>query len=161
MRKDRKEVAEQNSRVAGIYFKMMEVLFLNRVVAYPMEWEWCRRTLLSQEKPLMRILTLVWIVTMTIFVGCTETPRGSPVDNDQKVLTGGPITGTTIRDLPRAVKNTVKKQMPNAEISNIGKITQQDGRVVYELSFVDPDGDPEMWVRDDGQILPKPIEVQQ
>ena len=95
-----------------------------------------------------------------LFFGCTETPphMGAAVDNDQNVLTGGPITGTTIQDLPASVKDTLKARAPHAEIAGIEK-SRRDGNVVYEISFIDTDI-PEIYLRADGQVMPEPVRAQ-
>jgi len=108
----------------------------------------------------MRITLFAPLVLAAMLAGCTETPQyqGAAVDSDQNVLTGGPITGTTIQDLPAAVKRTLKERVPTAEIASILK-SRRDGRVVYEISFIDNDT-PEIFVRDDGTVMPEPVRTQ-
>jgi len=101
------------------------------------------------------------VAAVMIMVGCTETPRqpmGAAVDNDQNVLTGGPITGTTIEDLPMSVKDTLKELVPQAEIASIEKV-QQGGHVIYDITFIDS-ANPEMYLRDDGKVVPEPARTQ-
>ena len=95
-----------------------------------------------------------------LFFGCKETPQhmGAAVDNDQNVLTGGPITGTTIQQLPLSVKDTLKARVPHAEIAGINK-TRRNGEVIYDISFIDADN-PELYVRSDGQVMPEPMRAQ-
>lgn len=98
------------------------------------------------------------VAAILLFAGCTETPEqhmGAAVDNDQNVLTGGPITGTTIDDLPPAVKETLKERVPHAEIATIEK-ARRDGKTVYEFNFAEPDKTPALYVRRDGVIVPAP-----
>ena len=78
---------------------------------------------------------------------------GAAVDNDQNVLTGGPITGTTIEELPGTVKETLKERVPHAEIATIEK-TRRDGRLVYAFNFVDSDTTAALYVRKDGVVVP-------
>src|ERR1700743_2418164 len=87
---------------------------------------------------------------VSLLAGCSETPQfqGAAVDNDQNVLTGGPITGTTIQDLPPAVKDALKSRTPHAEIASISK-TRQGKRVVYDISFDEMDKTPEIYLRED------------
>src|ERR1700748_3673749 len=108
----------------------------------------------------MRFKIFTFLIAVTVgaaisFFGCTSTPQhwGAAVDNDQNVLTGGPITGTTIQDLPDSVKETLKARVPHAEIAGINK-TRRDGEVVYDISFIDSDN-AEIYLRADGQILPQ------
>lgn len=98
------------------------------------------------------------MVAIGILAGCTETPEqnmGAAVDNDQNVLTGGPITGTTIDDLPAAVKETLKDQVPHAEIATIEK-ARRNGVTVYEFNFSEPDQYQTLYVRKDGVVVPEP-----
>ena len=83
---------------------------------------------------------------------------GAAVDNDQNVLTGGPITGTTLQELPMAVKGALKKLVPHAEIASIEK-TQRGGRAVYDITFIGS-ANPEMYLRDDGRVMPEPLRAQ-
>lgn len=105
---------------------------------------------------------MVIITAVAVLAGCTETPEehmGSAVDNDQNVLTGGPITGTTIDDLPSAVKETLKERAPHAEIATIDK-TRREGRTVYEFNFAEPDKTPTLYVRRDGAVVPAPTSAE-
>ena len=98
------------------------------------------------------------IAAIAMFLACTETPKqpmGAAVDNDQNVLTGGPITGTTVNDLPPAVKETLWERVPHAEIATIEK-SRSDGRLVYEFNFTEPDRHPTLYIRKDGVVVPQP-----
>lgn len=109
----------------------------------------------------MRFLILTFFAAAALLGGCSETPQfvGAAVDNDQNVLTGGPITGTTIQDLPAAVKEALKERVPHAEIVSITK-SRRDGSMVYNVSFANSDT-PEMYLRDDGQVMPEPVRAKQ
>jgi len=72
--------------------------------------------------------------------------------NDQNVLTGGPVTGTTIKDLPQPLKNTLKEKAPTAEIADIDKETQ-GGQVIYRITFSEPAKNPTMYISQDGAIV--------
>lgn len=107
-----------------------------------------------------------FIAAAALLAGCTETPQnmGAAVDHDQNVLTGGPITGTTIQDLPKAVKRTLELRAPHEEIASIEK-TRRGGRVVYEISFMDEDRTdntltPDLSVREDGKVMPEPMRAE-
>lgn len=104
---------------------------------------------------LKRFRILTFLAAAAIFAGCSETPqyKGAAVDTDQNVLTGGPITGTTIEELPTTVKETLKQRSPHAEIASIGKL-RRNGTVIYEISFLNSD-DPDLYVADDGKPLPE------
>lgn len=81
------------------------------------------------------------------------------MDRDQNVLTGGPITGVTIQDLPSAVKDTLKQRVPHSEIVSITK-SSRNGEAVYDISFVEADNTPEIYVADDGKVMPEPMRAQ-
>ena len=102
-------------------------------------------------------LKIFLLLAAAILAGCSETPQfvGAAVDNDQNVLTGGPITGTTIEDLPASVKEALKERVPRAEIVSITK-SHRNGSVVYNISFANSDT-PEIYLRDDGQVMPEPL----
>ena len=102
------------------------------------------------------------MAAIALLVSCTETPEkqmGASVDNDQNVLTGGPITGTTIDDLPSTVKETLKERVPHAEIATIEK-SRRDGATVYQFDFAEPDKTPTLYVRKDGVVVPIPTTAQ-
>lgn len=100
---------------------------------------------------------LSMLAAAALLAGCSETPQyqGAAVDNDQNVLTGGPITGTTIDDLPGAVKQSLRERVPSAEIVSITK-SRRSGRMVYDISFANSDT-RELYLRDDGKVLPEPM----
>jgi outer membrane murein-binding lipoprotein Lpp len=108
----------------------------------------------------MRFTIFAFITAVAMLAGCSDTPQymGAAVDNDQNVLTGGPITGTTIENLPAAVKQTLKERVPHAEIASIVKM-RRDGKVTYEISFLKSEN-PDIYLRDDGKILPEPVRAQ-
>jgi|SRR6185312_6381383 len=97
------------------------------------------------------------LAAVALLASCSETPQyvGAAVDNDQNVLTGGPITGTTLDDLPAAVKQSLRDRVPHAEIVSITK-SRRDGSMVYDVSFANSDT-RELYLRDDGAVLPEPM----
>ena len=105
----------------------------------------------------MKTYILGLLVAAGLVTGCTETRQhmGAAAENDHNVLTGGPMTGTTLSDLPQAVRSTLSSQDPNAEIADIDKTTR-NGQVVYEISFTEPGKNPKMYITADGQILSNP-----
>jgi hypothetical protein len=116
--------------------------------------------MLFQLISFMRFNFLVLFAAAALLAGCSETPQfqGAAVDNDQNVLTGGPITGTTIDDLPAAVKQSLRQRVPNAEIVSITK-SRRNANMVYDISFVNSDV-RELYLRDDGEVLPEPMRAQ-
>ena len=95
-----------------------------------------------------------------LLAGCSETPQfqGAAVDNDQNVLTGGPITGTTLDDLPAPVKETLKERVPQAEVVSITR-SKRDGKIVYDITLANSEI-PELYLREDGQVMPEPLRAQ-
>jgi hypothetical protein len=88
-----------------------------------------------------------------LLFGCTAERQkmGASAENDQNVLTGGPIVGTTISDLPQQVRDTLRQDMPHAEIADIEK-TSQNGEIVYKISFLQPGANPTVWIGQDGKM---------
>lgn len=102
----------------------------------------------------MKTQILCAIASIALLVGCSEMRKhmGGSAQNDNNVLTGGPVTGTTIKDLPQAVKNTLKEKAPTAEIADIDK-ESQGGRVIYRITFSEPGKNPPMYLSQDGTIV--------
>lgn len=102
----------------------------------------------------LRIFSVIAVAAI-MAVGCRQTPEhmGAAVDNDSNVLTGGPITGITLQDLPPAVKETIKQQAPHAEIELIEKKTR-NGEPVYAFTFTESSNTPKLYVSEDGRALP-------
>lgn len=101
------------------------------------------------------VAVFVAVAFGAIVAGCRQTPEhmGAAVDNDSNVLTGGPITGITLQDLSPAVKEALKQQAPHAEIELIEKKTRA-GQVVYKFTFSESSNTPELYVSEDGTVLP-------
>jgi len=101
----------------------------------------------------MKTQILCAIASAALLVGCSgmrESMGGA--ENDRNVLTGGPVTGTTINDLPPPVKNRLKELAPTAEIADIDKQTQ-GGRAIYRITFTEPARNPTMYISQDGTII--------
>ena len=102
----------------------------------------------------MRLRIFVVVAVAAIMVGCRQTPEhmGAAVDNDSNVLTGGPITGITLQDLPPSVKETLEARAPHAEIELIEK-KPRNGQLVYEFTFTESSNTPKLYVSEDGKVL--------
>jgi hypothetical protein len=102
----------------------------------------------------MKIKILCSVATALLLAGCTESRQhmGAASDNDHNVLTGGPITGTTLKDLPQPVKDTLQKQVPQSEIADIDKL-KRNGQIVYQISFTEPGKNPKVYITQDGKVL--------
>ena len=90
-----------------------------------------------------------------LLVGCssaeTRKHAGGPNLNDQNVLSGGPVVGTTLADLPAPVKHTLQQQMPTAEVADIDKV-ERNGKIVYEITFAEPGKNPTIYIAADGTL---------
>jgi hypothetical protein len=93
------------------------------------------------------------IAAMALLLSCSQmrTSMGG-AENDHNVLTGGPLSGTTINDLPQPVKNTLKEKAPTAEIADIDR-QSQGGRMIYRFTFTEPARNPTMYISEDGSIV--------
>jgi hypothetical protein len=105
----------------------------------------------------MKIQILCAIAVLGLLNGCAWTGKhtGASDYNDQNVLTGGPVAGMTIKDLPQTVKDTLEQKVPKAEISNIQR-ENMSGKSVYKISFLDPNKFPPMWIAEDGNVVTAP-----
>ena len=102
----------------------------------------------------MKTRILCEIALAALLVGCSgmREGMGGGAENDKNVLTGGPVTGTTIKDLPEPVKNKLKELVPSAEIADIDKQTQ-GGRVIYRITFSESARNPTMYISQDGTLV--------
>ena len=107
------------------------------------------------------VLGFLAMAFLGMVAACRQTPQdmGAAVDHDQNVLTGGPITGITLQDLPPAVKETLKERVPHAEITLIDRATR-NGEVVYKFTFTESSSTPKLYVSEDGKVLPTSTEEQ-
>ena len=105
----------------------------------------------------MKTQILCAITVAGLLCGCAWSGKHTGATNydDQNVLTGGPTVGMTIRELPQAVKDSLQKTVPTAEISNIHRETM-GGKSVYKVSFLDPNRYPPLWVAEDGNLVTAP-----
>jgi hypothetical protein len=101
----------------------------------------------------MKTQILCAIASAALLLGCSEMRKSmGGTEHDKNVLTGGPVTGTTINDLPQAVKNTLKEKAGSAEIADIDK-QSQGGRFIYRITFTEPAKNPTMYISQDGSIV--------
>jgi len=103
----------------------------------------------------MKIRLLCIVAVAALIAGCAETSKhaGATAENDSNVLTGGPVVGTRIQDLPAPVQASLQQRMPTAEIAGIDK-ERENGRTFYKISFIQPGKNPVMWFAEDGTVLP-------
>jgi hypothetical protein len=103
----------------------------------------------------------LWAAVLLLLVGCMETRShmGGPSENDSNVLTGGPVTGTQLSDLPPAVRETLKRRVPTGEVADIDKQNFR-GEVLYKISFAEPGRNPALYISEDGKIIQSSINHQ-
>jgi hypothetical protein len=109
----------------------------------------------SKQKPMsMKTQLLCLLVGAGLLAGCTESRQrvGGAAETDQNVLTGGPITGTTLKDLPQPVRYALQQNAPGAEVADIDH-SVRNGQVIYEISFTRPGRNPKIYITRDGEIL--------
>jgi hypothetical protein len=99
----------------------------------------------------MKTQILCGMVITGLLSGCAWTGHHTVFSKykDQNVLTGGPTFGTTIASLPQSVQNTLKEKATALEVSHIHK-ANIDGKMVYQVKFLDSEKAPPMWIREDG-----------
>jgi hypothetical protein len=76
---------------------------------------------------------------------------GAPADTFG-VISGGPVTGVKLSELPPPVSKTLHDRAPNVGIASVNKETWGD-RVVYIVSFSDPAHHPRLYLAADGTVL--------
>ena len=77
--------------------------------------------------------------------------RGA-AETDSNVLTGGPVTGILIKDLPAPVRQVLKEKSPTAEVADISTRTR-DGRFIYRIVFSEPAQNPTLYIAEDGTLM--------
>ena len=103
-----------------------------------------------------QILSLLMVIALG--AGCSDmrhSARGG-AGTEAGVLAGGPTSGTTIDDLPQAVRDTLKQKVPHAQIADIDR-QNRDGQVVYKISFSAPGKNPTLYIAEDGAMVPHPV----
>ena len=101
----------------------------------------------------MKTQIICAIASVALLLGCSSMRENmGGAENDKNVLTGGPVTGTTINDLPQPVKDTLKEKAGSAEIADIDK-QSQGGRVIYRITFTEPGRNPTMYISQDGSVV--------
>ena len=105
----------------------------------------------------MKTQILCAIAVVGLLSGCAWSGKhtGASDYNDQSVLTGGPMVGMTIKDLPQTVKDALQQKVPTAEISNIQR-QNMTGKTVYKIDFLDSNKYPPLWFADDGNQVTAP-----
>src|SRR5436190_23114099 len=92
------------------------------------------------------------VLALGLTCGCTYRGHVGGAGSDHNVLTGGPVTGTRLSDLPQPVKETLQKQVRSGEVADIDKQMLGD-EIVYKISFTDPTNSPALYISQDGRIV--------
>jgi hypothetical protein len=102
----------------------------------------------------MRFQLLGVVAIIGLASGCAEFRKGQrgAADSDHNVMTGGPVRGTRINQLPPIVRLTLAEEAPDAEVADIVP-TSQDGRLVYRITFSEPEKNAPLLIEDDGVIV--------
>src|SRR5947208_1345328 len=103
----------------------------------------------------MRLVVLLWLAALVALApGCAlfnRNARGG-ADTDNNVLTGGPVSGIQIKNLPQAVKRVLREKAPAAEIADIAN-RNRDGKLVYRIVFSEPVKNPTLYIAEDGTVM--------
>ena len=81
-----------------------------------------------------------------------EEIAGEICESTDPLYVGGPVSGTKLQDLPQSVRNTLKERVASAEVADIDK-QNQNGQVVYKISFAEPGKNPALYITADGRIM--------
>ena len=97
------------------------------------------------------------LTALTVATGCTEARKnmGAANENDRNVLTGGPVTGTKLSDVPDSVRRNLRENFPTAEVADIDK-QSLNGQTVYKISFAEPGKNPTVYISEDGKTIQNP-----
>jgi uncharacterized membrane protein YkoI len=74
------------------------------------------------------------------------------IQDVKKALTPTGAVGTQFSALPEKVQKTIQAQAPETEISDISR-SEDNGRVIYTVSFKDSGKNPSIKVADDGTLV--------
>jgi len=91
-------------------------------------------------------------VLFPLLSGCMTHRHMGAAEGDHNVLTGGPVTGTRLSDLPPPVRNTLRKRVASGEVADIDR-QNMGGQVVYKISFTDPGKNPALYISENGKII--------
>jgi uncharacterized membrane protein YkoI len=87
---------------------------------------------------MMNIQAVVLITAIAVFTSCTKTTVQEASEQ--------------FNELPAPVQETVRSQLPDAEVASIEKHTR-DNRIIYEIHFRDSERNPSLEVTEDGTIV--------
>jgi hypothetical protein len=99
----------------------------------------------------MKLGFLCALAALGFNCGCAG-HMGGTAQNNFNILTGGPVLGTTVNDLPAPVRDTLRQQLPKAEIADIDK-QEIDGHACYKISFSHPGTNGSITISQDGNVL--------
>ncbi len=100
----------------------------------------------------MKKQILCAILVAASAVGCSSIGGKGGTAENQGVLSSRHVSGVAVNALPQAVKDSLRQQVPTAQISSIDKDTL-NGKTVYKITFTDRARFPEMTVAEDGTVV--------
>jgi hypothetical protein len=100
----------------------------------------------------MKAPLLCVVLAFALTSGCAHRHSMGASSGDHNILTGGPVTGTRLSDLPQPVKDTLQKQVRSGEVADIDK-QMLGNEVVYKISFTDSTNSPALYIAKDGRIV--------
>lgn len=80
----------------------------------------------------------------------TDLPK--PAGAVQRLLTPTGAVGTPFSALPEAAQKAIQAHAPNAQIAGITR-HEENGRVIYEVSFKDSGTNPSLKIAEDGTVV--------
>src|SRR4051812_46510337 len=101
----------------------------------------------------MRSTLLCATLLAGLCCSCSRHRNMGAAEGDHDVLTGGPVVGATLADLPPAVRATLKKRVPQGEVADIDR-QLKEGHMIYRISFIDPTKNQTVNISEDGKIIP-------
>jgi hypothetical protein len=100
----------------------------------------------------MKAPILCAALALALTCGCASHRHAGAGGSDHNVLTGGPVTGTRLSDLPQPVRTTLQKEVPSGEVADIDKQVL-GSQVIYKISFTDPSNTPALYISQDGRVI--------
>ena len=100
----------------------------------------------------MKSCLLYLAVLLPLLSGCMTHRHMGAAEGDHNVLTGGPVTGTRLSDLPQPVRDTLRTRAPSGEVADIDR-QNIGGQIAYKISFTDPGKNPALYISQDGKII--------
>ena len=101
------------------------------------------------------------LIAASLLAGCAGSHQhmGAANDRDQNAVADRATGGTTVQQLPDAVKQTLQQRLPHARVADVAK-KNLNGQTVYEISFKEAGKNPKLFITENGKVLPDVDESQ-